>query len=406
MLWSFPMPLLIAFTGLWLGIRGGTFSELRPSVIKKNGLRRLDKNGFSALCTALAGTVGTGNIVGVAVALYFGGPGALLWMWVSAVTGMAVKYSEAYLASRYRGGPMFYISRGLGRRFSHLAGVFAAAAAVAALAVGNAAQVGAIAETAADVFGDSAGIRALCGFVVAAFLTISMKTETRGKTLNYLVPFMAVFYLFGCAAVIAKNSAALPAAFADILKGSLRPEAIAWGFRRGIASNEAGVGSSPIAHAENRGASPRQEGALGVVETAVDTLIISTFTGLMLLSCGAAENPALWPSRALSSVFGGSARIFTAVSLTLFAFSSVLSWSFYGEKAFEYLFGSRRIEVYRIAFVAAAGLSAFLSLESAVAVSDLMCALMALPNIAALILLAPSICAELHAYRLRGQETP
>lgn len=388
-LWSFPMPLLIAFTGVWIGIRGRTFRELRPSAVVRNGLMKLDVGGFTALCTALAGTVGTGNIVGVAVALYFGGPGALLWMWISALAGMAVKYSEAFLSVKYGGGPMYYIKRGLGN--AGMASAFAAVTSVAALAVGNASQVGAIAESALDLFGGGMKTRLICASAVSIFALISLKTGTRGRTLNFIVPFMAFFYLFGCVSVIIKHYSSLPGVFADILKGALRPEAVAWGFRRGIASNEAGVGSSPIAHAENKSASPRQEGTLGVIEVAFDTLLISTFTGLMLLAYGTGSSPALWPSRALSSVFGGSARFFTAISLCLFAFSSVLSWSFYGEKAFGFLLGEKKTAYYRAAFIIAAGASAFLSLESAVAVSDLLCAFMAIPNVSALIMLAPRI---------------
>ncbi|MBQ2230318.1 MAG: alanine:cation symporter family protein, partial [Oscillospiraceae bacterium] len=182
--------------------------------------------------------------------------------------------------------------------------------------------------------------------------------------------------------------------FTAILKGAPRPEAMAWGFRRGIVSNEAGVGSSPIAHAENRGKTPREEGALGVIEVAFDTLLISTFSGLMLLTSGTEELPALWPSRALSSALGGSAPAFTAVSIALFAFSSVLSWSIYGEKSFAYLTGGRGIALYRAAFVFTAAASAMMSFDSAVAVSDLMNAVMALPNLAGLLMLAPSVRKE------------
>ena len=393
-LWSFPMPALIAFTGLWLGIRGGAFRGLRPKTVIKDGLSRLDMGSFSALSTALAGTVGTCNVVGVAVAIYFGGPGALFWMWISALIGMAVKYSEALLAVKFKGGPMYYIRRGLGKRFSGLAALFAAAASVSALCVGNMAQVGAISASASDIFGGGKATQAVCAAAVAVLVLIAFRGSSRGKVLNMIVPFMAVFYLFGCAAVIIKNASALPGVFGAILRGALRPEAMAWGFRRGIVSNEAGVGSSPIAHAENRGKSPREEGALGVIEVAFDTLIISTFSGLMLLSSGTEELPALWPSRALATALGGAAPVFTAVSIALFAFSSVLSWSIYGEKSFAYLTGGREIALYRAAFVLMAAASALMSFDSAVAASDLMNAVMALPNLAGLILLAPSVRKE------------
>ena len=391
-LWSFPMPALIAFTGLWLGVRGGAFRALKPKTVIRDGLSRLDQGSFSALSTALAGTVGTGNVVGVAVAIYFGGPGALFWMWISALIGIAVKYSEALLAVKYRGGPMYYISRGLGHR--GLATAFAAAASVAALCAGNMAQVGAISASASDIFGGGRTTQMICAASVALLVLIAFRGSSRGKTLNFIVPFMAAFYLFGCAAVIIKNLSALPGVFTAILKGAPRPEAMAWGFRRGIVSNEAGVGSSPIAHAENRGKTPREEGALGVIEVAFDTLLISTFSGLMLLTSGTEELPALWPSRALSSALGGSAPAFTAVSIALFAFSSVLSWSIYGEKSFAYLTGGRGIALYRAAFVFTAAASAMMSFDSAVAVSDLMNAVMALPNLAGLLMLAPSVRKE------------
>lgn len=384
-LWGFLLPAFLAFSGVLLSFRAG-FPQLSPP---REWVRALGSS-FEAVCTSLAGTVGTGNIVGVAVAITLGGPGALFWMWVSALVGMGTKYAEVYLAAKHRGGPMVYITRELGEGFAPLAASFAAAGALAAFGIGNMVQVGSIAAAisdAASALAFSAPHPAILGLGLAALFLASAKG--RGRALSFIVPVMAVLYLAGAGWVVICNIGAVPGAVASVFRGALRPEAVLWGFRRGMLSNEAGLGSSPIAHAETKNP-PRPEGLLGVFEVSFDTLLVSSATGLMLLVSGTAEAGPAWPRAALEAAFGPeAASVFLTLSLSLFAWSSVLSWSGYGEKCAGYLIGGATA-AYRIVFALVMVPAAFLPYRSVLEVSDALTAAMAITNVSALLLITRS----------------
>lgn len=364
---------------------------------------------LEAVCTALAGTVGTGNIAGVAVALSMGGPGAVFWMWLSAFLGMGLKYAEIYLAVKYRekrgaeyvGGPMYAIKNGLGRGFLALAAVFALFGALASFGIGNMMQIGSILTLA-----EPGPVPApLIGAVMAGlvFFTCRNGARGRGRTAALIVPIMAAIYVAACLGVICVNIRRLPNALLSILKGALGRDAVlggtagaalSWGFRRGLFSNEAGLGSSPIAHASAAAESPEKQALLGIFEVFADTVVLCTLTALTILVSGVdisfgTPQGAELVSEALASVYGGTlSALLLSVSLSLFAFSSIVSWSLYGERCVEYLAGPSLGAAYRGAFAAVTFLASLTSFPWIIAVSDTAAFFMLLPNIIALCLLA------------------
>ena len=394
--------------------------------------RRKDKRGattaFQSACTALAATLGTGNIAGVATALVAGGPGAVFWMWVSALLGTMTAYAENVLAGLYRGsdgtgapagGAMFYIEKGLHSR--PLAAAFSFFCLLGSLGMGNMAQSNSIAEGLRDVF----HIPPLfTGLAVAAFIgaTIAGGIGRVGRVAEKIVPFMALAYTAGAAGIVLLNLDRLPGALALILSEafSLRAglggaagyglaKALTVGVARGVSSNEAGLGSSVMANSA-AGCTPVEQGMWGIMEVAVDTLFMCTLTALAILCSGAydftlyagstGENRALLPNGAaltadaFRAAFGPWGGAFLAVSLSLFAFSTLLGWSCYGAQAAEYLWGARAGKAYKAVFVAVIVLGCVTRLELVWQISDTFNGFMALPNLAALLWLSPQVIRE------------
>ena len=401
-------------------------SEAKDPDRQRSGQRR--GSGVSsrqALCTALAGTVGTGNIAGVAGAMAIGGPGAILWMWLAALLGMATKFAEVLLAVRYRrrdgrgqwvGGPMDYIERGLGPRFRPLAALFCLGGMGAALSMGSLTQISVL-RTAADTAADalSPGGRspaALIGLLCALFVGAVLVGGARrvGAAAERLVPAMSALYLFGTLAVVALNLPRLPGVLQSIVRGAFSPAAVSGGLAgvgmgtalrvglsRGVFSNEAGLGSSPIAHAAAEGGDPVRQGLCGVVEVFVDTIVLCTLTALCILCSGApvpygGEAGAELLVSALGTAFSGPLpAVLTAAGLALFALSSVLSWGLYGARCAGHLLGEGAVGPFRLLFCGATALGAVVAPGLAWDLADLCNGLMALPNLLAVALLCGQV---------------
>jgi AGCS family alanine or glycine:cation symporter len=384
-----------------------------------------DISPFQALMTAMAATVGTGNIAGVATAIYFGGPGALFYMWVIALVGMATKYSEAVCAVAYRevdelgnhvGGPMYYIKNGVGAKFPKVALVLAPAFAIftafAGFGIGNGVQANSVALALRDTFAVPVEVTGLALMVIVGLVLIG-GIRRIADVASALVPTMIVIYLGTGLIILAMNFAAIPSAVALIFSSAFTPVAaeggflgatvmlaIRWGFARGIFSNEAGLGSAAIAHAAAKTVDPIQQGLVGMLGTFIDTIIVCTITGLVIITTGAwmsGENGAVLTGTAFGSAlpYGG---IIVAVCLALFAFTTLLGWSYYGERAVEFLFGVKAIVPYRIVWVLAVPVGAITSLDFVWLLADALNAMMAIPNLIALLILSPAIFAMTKNY--------
>lgn len=419
--WGPLMLLLILGTGLYL-MFGLAFLPLRRIgfgfKLLWNGRKKTGEGDivpFNALMTSLSATIGTGNIAGVATAIFLGGPGALFWMWCTALVGMATKYAEAVLAVKYRevdnnglhiGGPMFYIKNGLKPHWSWLGTCFALFGAMAGFGIGNTIQ----ANSVADVLNTTFEVPPLLTGIIIAVLTalvliggIKRIANVAGK----LVPLMAISYVVAGGITLVINIENLPATFALIFTHAFTPAAATGGFAgaavwaairfgvaRGIFSNEAGLGSAPIAHAAASTNSPVQQGNIAMLGTFIDTIIICSITGLVIISTGvwsSGETGASLSSAAFESALPGVGSYIVAIGLSIFAFTTILGWSFYSEKCFEYLFGERVITPFRICWIIAVPLGATANLSFLWLVADTLNALMAIPNLFALILLSPVV---------------
>lgn len=428
--------------GLWLGrtclaALGGPRGKPSAQAAKRASREAGSISPFEAMCTALAGTIGTGNIAGVATALAMGGPGAIFWMWLSALFGAMTSFVENTLGGFYRwrteqgewvGGPMVYLQRGLGSRA--LARLFALFALLASCGMGNLSQANAIASAVEA----AAGVPPLATGLVLAGLTglvLAGGVQRMARVAAKLVPLMAALYLGGSAAVLAANAERLPAAFAAIFQGAfgLRAgiggmagygvlAALRSGMARGVFSNEAGLGSSVLAHAAADTREPAVLGMWGIFEVLTDTLVVCTLTALVILTSGVYDprlyamargtdlfgllaNGAVMTGNAFASVLGQPGRQLVALSLALFAFSSILCWSQYGERCLRYLWGGQGVRGYRILFAAAVVLGSGLELQLVWELADIFNGLMALPNLAALWLLGGQALRELRRYRER-----
>ena len=421
LVWGPVMLVLILGTGVFL-MGGLRFIPLRHIAY---GFRMLwqgrkqsgegDIVPFKALMTSLAATIGTGNIAGVATAIFLGGPGALFWMWCTALVGMATKYAEAVLAVYYRetdeqgnhiGGPMFYIKNGLKKHWAWLGTAFAIFGALAGFGIGNTIQ----ANSVADVLNSKLGVsHLLTGLVMAVFVGlvliggIKRIADVAGK----LVPFMALAYVAAGLFVLIIYAAEIPDAVSLILTHAFTPvaatggfagaavwAAIRFGVARGIFSNEAGLGSAPIAHAAAATDSPVRQGTIAMLGTFIDTLIICTITGLVIIVTGAwtsGETGATLSSLAFETALPGVGGYIVTFGLSIFAFTTLLGWSFYGEKCVEYLFGVRSIIPFRVLWVIAIPIGATAKLSFIWLLADTLNALMALPNLIALLLLSPLV---------------
>ena len=425
--WGPPLLLLLVGTGIDLTIRLGLLQLARLpkafQLIFTKDKGHGDVSSFAALCTALAATVGTGNIIGVATAIKVGGPGALFWMWMAAFFGMATKYAEGLLAIKYRtkdangavaGGPMHYILLGMGEKWRPLAIFFALAGVlVALLGIGTFTQVNSITESIQNTAQVEPAITAL---ILSIFVGIAVfgGLKSISKVSTAVVPFMAIVYILGTLTVILFNIEKIPATLALIFTSAFSPAAAVGGFAgasirmaiqngvaRGVFSNESGLGSAPIAAAAAKTNEPVEQGLISMTGTFIDTLIICTLTGLTILVTGVWSgelNGVALTQSAFSMVFSDFGSIVLTIFLVLFAFTTILGWNYYGERCFEFLFGVRFIWLYRVVFVVMVLLGGFIELDMVWIIADIVNALMALPNLIALLVLSPVVIAETKQY--------
>ena len=416
------MVILLVGAGLWLSVVTGFFPLRRCGTVARVTLGTLlpgrgkDRGGedgispFQAVSTALAGTLGTGNIAGVATAIVAGGPGAVFWMWVAALLGMSVKYAEVLLAVEYRirdkngrwqGGPMEYMSRGLG--MPGLAAVFSALCVLASFGIGNATQVGSVAQTMAQDFSVPPLVTGLGMALVVGLVMMGGLTRI-GAFAQTFVPRMALLYLGAGGLVLAKNAAQIPQALGLILRCALSPSAAAggaagytlqraihFGVARGVFTNEAGLGSAPIAHAGAAAEGPVQQGCWGIFEVFVDTILMCGFTALIILTGGSLWQSGLDGAALTSAVFSQSlgpvGGWVVSVSLLFFSFSTVLGWGYYGERGVGYLTGDNdlAIKAYRVLYLLVMAVTALASPAFLWEMSDLLNAAMMAPNLIAVV---------------------
>ena len=384
----------------------------------KNNGRKNGISPFRAVATALAGSVGTGNIVGVANAVALGGAGAVFWMWTAAFFGMATVFAENVLGVKYRvkrngkyvGGPMYYIEKGLGCK--PLAVIFAVFCTLAALGMGNITQSNSVAGALKNGFGIDSN---LCGIVLSVItaLIISGGIERISSLTEKLVPIMAVIYTLAVTAVLAVNFTAIPAAFARIIgeafdiraavggvTGYGIAKALKYGISRGVFSNEAGLGSSPIVHSAAETDNAYEQGMWGIFQVFIDTIVLCTLMALCILTTGSDKSELdgiELSTLSFGKVLGNAGNIFLSVSIVLFAFATLVSWSYYGEKSFEYLTNGKYIILYRIIYICAVYIGCITSISLVWEISDTINGLMAIPNLIALILLSSEVrYSELH----------
>ena len=426
--WGPPLMILLMGTGILLTVRLGLLQVVKlPKALRLIFSARNkgegDVSSFQALCTALAATVGTGNIVGVATAIKLGGPGALFWMWLAAFFGMATKYAEGVLAVKYRtyddngnasGGPMYYIEQGLGKKFKPMAVLFSVFGVMTAcLGSGTFPQVNAITSIVHVSFGISE-------YIVAAILTVLVGCVIIGglqsiaNVASKIVPFMAVVYVLATLSVLVYYADALPQAVALVIEGAFSGTAAAGGFAgagvmlamrsgiaRGIYSNESGLGSAPIVAAAAKTKWPAEQGLVSMTGTFIDTIIICTMTGLTIIVSGVWNgdlNGAPLTEAAFASAFPAIAKYILSGGLTLFAFTTIIGWNYYGERCVEYLFGVKAIMPYRIFYICLVGMGVFLKLDMIWILADIVNGLMAIPNLIALLGLSGVVVAETKLY--------
>ncbi|WP_043525894.1 alanine/glycine:cation symporter family protein [Litchfieldella xinjiangensis] len=370
---------------------------------------------FNALMTALSATIGTGNIAGVATAIALGGPGAVFWMWITALVGMATKFAEAVLAVRYRevddlgnhvGGPMFYIRNGLGRKWAWLGAAFAFFGAIAAFGIGNTVQSNSVADALDASFGLPSWITGVVIMVLAGAVILG-GIKRIAKVAGKLVPIMGIAYVAAGIVVLIVNASEIGSAFGMIFYYAFNPHAamggfagaavmaaIRFGVARGIFSNEAGLGSAPIAHAAAQTKNPVRQGLIAMLGTFIDTIIVCSITALVILTSTVwetGEAGASLTALSFEAALPGIGNHIVSIALAIFAFTTILGWSFYGEKCFEYLFGVRSIMLYRVLFVLAIPVGAMAQLGFIWLMADTFNAMMAIPNLIALALLSPIV---------------
>lgn len=433
--WGVPLLVLLVGTGIYLSTRLRLLQVLKLSLAFKlifaEDKGEGDISSFAALATALAATVGTGNIVGVATAIKAGGPGALFWMWIAAFFGMATKYAEGLLAIKYRtkdangevsGGPMYYIINGMGKKWKPLAIFFALAGIlVAFLGIGTFSQVNSITASLKNSFNWSPQIVSILIAIVVAVIIFG-GIQSIAKVSEKLVPFMAAAYIIATLIVIFMHYNHIIPAIEQVFSGAFTgtaavggfagavvKEAIQNGIARGVFSNESGLGSAPIAAAAAKTHEPAEQGLISMTGTFIDTLVICTLTGLSILVTGkwtvkGLEGAPLTQS-AFATVFGNIGVLVLTLCLVLFAFTTILGWSYYGERCFEFLFGVKHINIYRSIFIIMVALGGFLELDLIWTIADIVNGLMAIPNLIALLALSPIIIAETRNYFKRKNKS-
>ncbi|QIA63446.1 amino acid carrier protein [Vibrio astriarenae] len=424
LVWGPPLLILLVGTGIYFTFRLGLlqFRHL-PTALKyvfsKSSGKEGDVSPFAALCTALSATIGTGNIVGVATAIKLGGPGALFWMWLAALFGMATKYAECLLAVKYRqvdskgqmvGGPMYYLKYGVGSNV--LAVIFAVfALGVALLGIGTFPQVNAILDATQISFGIDREITAVVLTILVACVTLG-GIQSIAKVAGKIVPSMAALYIVSCLAVILMNAEHLVDALTLVVTSAFTPTAASGGFlgasimlaiqsgiARGVFSNEAGLGSAPIAAASAKTDSCVRQGLISMTGTFFDTIIICTMTGLALILTGAWQSDfagAAMTTHAFATGLNADTLgpMLVSIGLIFFAFTTILGWNYYGERCVVFLFGTKGILPYKVVFLALVASGAFLHLDMIWLIADIVNGLMAIPNLIGLILLRQVVIEE------------
>ena len=421
--WGPLMLVLILGTGLFLQVglklmpirRVGSAFSLLWQGRKTGSAEDGEISPFAALMTALSATVGTGNIAGVATAIFLGGPGALFWMWCTALVGMATKYAEAVCAVRYRevdeqgnhvGGPMYYIKNGMGKKWAWLGTLFAIFGGIAGFGIGNTVQANSVANALESTFAVPTWVTGVVLMVLVGAVILG-GIKRIGHVAAALVPFMAIGYVVVGLIVLAVNAAEIPAALGLIVSHAFTPvaatggfagaavwAAIRFGVARGVFSNEAGLGSAAIAHAAATTKNPVRQGTIAMLGTFIDTLIVCTITGLAIVSSGvwtSGETGAALTAAAFEAGLPGMGGYFVTIALVVFAFTTMLGWAFYSEKCLEFLFGVKVIMPFRILWALAAPVGAIGNLGIIWLVADTLNAMMAIPNLIALLVLSPLV---------------
>ncbi|MGN0707600.1 MAG: alanine/glycine:cation symporter family protein [Faecalibacterium sp.] len=453
-----PIGLALLFiTGLWMTTRTKCFQfshfghwmkhTIGAIFTNKHVTAHTGKNDkaisqFQSLCTALAATIGTGNIVGIATAIISGGPGAIFWMWIMAILGMMTNYSENVLGIYYRrknangewsGGAMYYLADGLGAKKNCktlgkvLAVLFSCFCVLASFGIGNMSQINSISGNMQSAFSIPPIVTGILLAILSALVILGGLKRVAAVT-EKIVPFMAVFYVLGALIIVLLNIAHVPAAFASIFKGAFGLKAagggvlgyginmaITWGFKRGAFSNEAGLGSSVMVHSSSNVKEPVQQGMWGIFEVFADTIVVCTLTALVILTTGLVDldtglmltdiKGSALVGQAFSTVFGSLGPKFIAVSILMFAYSTVLGWSHYGTKAFEYLFGTKASVGYKVVFVLMTIVGATMKLDLAWDLSDTFNGLMMIPNLIGVLALSGTVVQITKNYtdrKLRG----
>ena len=421
--WGPPLIILLFGTHIYLTFRLGLIQRYLPKAIKLSFSRKKEGEGeisqFGALMTALAATIGTGNIVGVSTAVAAGGPGAVLWMWLTGVFGIATKYGEAVLSVKYRvvapdgeitGGPMYVLERGLNAKW--LGVIFAFFTAIAAFGIGNMVQANSISQMLSEGYGLPAWISGAVMTVLTAFVILG-GIKSIARFCEILVPFMAVFYVLGCGVILFLNFDKLPGTISLILSsaftgqaavggflGAGMKEAMRFGIARGLFSNESGLGSAPIVAAAAQTRNPVRQALVSSTGTFWDTVVVCLMTGLVVVSAGdwqsGLKGAALTRSAFSHIPYIGPAVL--SVGLLTFVFSTILGWEYYGEKAAEYLLGVKAVKPYRYLWIAAVMAGSVAALPAVWNFADIFNGLMAVPNLVSLLLLAPVIAAETKKY--------
>ncbi|MCI5597212.1 MAG: alanine:cation symporter family protein [Lachnospiraceae bacterium] len=457
--WGVPMLILLVGTGILMTLLtkvfqlshfgfwmkhtlGSIFTDKHITKHTEDGDQAISQ--FQSMCTALAATIGTGNIVGVASALLFGGPGAIFWMWIVAFFGMMTNYSENVLGIFYRrknekgewsGGAMYYLRDGLGAKKGMkqigaiLAVLFSLFCLLASFGIGNMSQINSIAGNMKAAFGVPNVVTGVVLMILAGLVILGGIKRIASVT-EKLVPFMAVIYILGAITACVLHVGQLGAAFAAIFKGAFAMKAIGggivgsgikmaltWGMKRGVFSNEAGLGSSVMVHSSSNVKEPVRQGMWGIFEVFADTIVVCTLTALTVLTSGlvdlntgevisSSEGSAL-VGEAFGTAFGKAGPAFIAIAILLFAFSTVLGWSHYGGKAFEYLFGSKATVIYKVIFIVFILGGATMRLDLAWDLSDTFNGLMAIPNLIGVIALSPIVCKITQNYvdrKIKGKD--
>lgn len=447
LVWGIPALILLIGTGVLMTVltKGFQFTHFGHTIKetigglfrKKDILKSKDKNSisqFQALCTALSATIGTGNISGIAYAITMGGPGAVFWMWLAAIVGSMTNFSENVLGIYYRrrnaknewcGGAMYYLQDGLGSKKGCkvigkvLAVLFSIFAVFASFGIGNMGQVASIRESllSAVSFTSNSTVDAIIiGVVLVIFVTLVIVggLQRISKANERIVPFMAVFYIIGALVIIIMNAEHIGAAFSAIFThafsmkaaaggvgGAVIKQAVTWGFKRGVFSNEAGLGSSVMVHSASNVKEPVTQGLWGIFEVFFDTIIVCTMTALVILTSGIVDletgasisgaTKLGLATEAFTNAFGTFGGIFIAIAVTLFAFSTVLGWSYYGTKAWEYLFGTKTIGIYKFIFIAVIMAGSVMSVDLVIDMSDTFNGLMAIPNLIGVLVLSGTV---------------